>query len=82
MTNTDVADDEPKPAKPKGCLGCDWYDDIDHGMVQRAPHYGFMGWAAVLFGISMVPSRIDYRCRRCGVVLDSTTDPKLLRDQV
>ena len=52
--------------------------DRDHFMVSGEGQYTFLGWAAMLFGISAVPTRIDYRCRRCGKVFDQTEDPEKL----
>ncbi len=82
MGDTDTAGEEAASTRPKGCLGCDWYDNLDHGNVQKEPRYGAMGWATLLFGISIKPSRIDYRCYRCGAKLGSSSDPALLKDQV
>jgi hypothetical protein len=47
-------------------------------MVTAEPEYGARGWVLVLFGASARPVRVSYRCRRCTVVLGSTTDPAVL----
>ena len=69
-------------ARPKGCLGCDWYDTLDHGNIKKEPKSPAMGWATLLFGISIKPTRIDYRCYRCGAKVGSTSDPALLKQEL
>ncbi len=51
----------------------------DHAMVEKEPHYSFFGWCTLLFGISTLPTRIDYRCRSCKQSLGETTDLKVRR---
>jgi hypothetical protein len=47
-------------------------------MVSAEPHYSFLGWLGLCFGISSRPARVRYRCRRCDEVIDETTDPAIL----
>ncbi len=48
--------------------------DKDHYMVSAEPKYGLWALFVVSMGISQRPERIEYRCRRCDQVFDSTTD--------
>lgn len=43
-------------------------------MVTADPQYGFFQLFVVSMGISQKPHRIDYVCRRCGKVFDTTTE--------
>lgn len=51
-----------------------------HYMVNAEAEYSGVGWLMVAIGISWRPERVKYRCRRCDVVFDSTTDPQVLAD--
>jgi len=51
---------------------------LGHHMVSDEPVYTFVGWFAILIGISARPTRIKYRCRRCQEVFHQTTDPAVL----
>ena len=52
---------------------------VDHHMVSAEPAYSFLGWVALLVGISAVPIKLRYRCRRCDIVFDETTNAATLR---
>ena len=54
---------------------------LGDGMIQREPRYGFGAWFALLFGISIEPSRIDFRCRKCGKVVYKLEDPDVLKTE-
>lgn len=43
-------------------------------MVSAEPKYGIWSLFVVSMGISQRPRRIEYRCRRCDQVFDSTTE--------
>jgi hypothetical protein len=44
-------------------------------MVSREPRYGvWKGFWVLFMGVSMVPYRVDFRCRVCQQVFDSTDD--------
>lgn len=59
------------PADPPHCR-CG--HDRSHYMVTADPKYGFWQLFVVSMGISQKPHRIDYLCRRCGDVFDTTTE--------
>lgn len=52
---------------------------IDHPGVEATPSYGFWAWFMLLNGASATPKKITYRCRRCGEVIATTRDPRMLR---
>ena len=43
-------------------------------MVSAEPKYGLWKIFVVSMGISQVPERIEYRCRRCNEVFDVSGD--------
>lgn len=49
-----------------------------HHMVSDEPEYTFIGWVAMLVGISARPTLVKYRCRRCHELFDRSKDPALL----
>ena len=42
--------------------------------------YTFMGTLYALWGGTPVPTRVTFRCVRCGRVFDSDSDPATLRN--
>jgi hypothetical protein len=44
--------------------------------------YTLGGTLYALWGGTAVPSRVDFRCPRCGVVFDSCTDLATRRDHI
>ncbi len=48
--------------------------DRAHPQVEARPVHGFWGWLKLLNGISTLPKRVEYRCRKCGTVLGATRD--------
>ncbi|MCB1307992.1 MAG: hypothetical protein KDK30_07430 [Leptospiraceae bacterium] len=49
--------------------------------IRTRSYYSFWGWFALLFGVTVLPTRIDRICRRCGTIVTSTTDPEELRKE-
>jgi hypothetical protein len=47
-------------------------------MVSAEGEYTFSGYLRLVFGISARPTRVNYHCRRCDKVFDSTTNSKIL----
>jgi hypothetical protein len=67
-----VPEAEPAPAIPR----CSCGHDRRHHMVSPEPTYTGWGKFWVMFmGVSSIPIRLDFRCRVCGEVFDSTVDP-------
>lgn len=56
--------------------------DRTHYMVTPDGKYSGMGWFWVLFGVTTRPTRIEYKCRRCGQFFDETTDPQDLDNHI
>lgn len=72
----DAVDTEPAAtptATPAKTCACG--HDRTHTMVSPNPKYSFVGWVAILTGISWEPQHIDFTCRRCGQTFDRMTDP-------
>ena len=53
--------------------------DIDHHMVSAVRCYSIWGWIRFFMGITAVPTRIRYTCRRCDQVIAVTSDPAVMR---
>jgi DNA-directed RNA polymerase subunit RPC12/RpoP len=51
---------------------------LDHPLVGPRLHFSAPKWVLLCFGATPYPTRVDYVCSRCGVVFDSTKDPKVL----
>jgi hypothetical protein len=47
-------------------------------MVSDEPEYTFVGWVAMMVGISARPTLVKWRCRRCNELFDRSSDPTLL----
>jgi hypothetical protein len=55
---------------------------LDHFWIRPQREWKGWSWLGIMAGVRMAPSRVDYRCGRCGEVLAALTDPgalKLLR---
>ncbi len=66
-------------AAPRPACKCGY--DRDHLMVSREPRYGvWKGFWVMFMGVSMLPYRVDFRCRVCLQVFDATTDPAVMKD--
>jgi len=74
-----MKNDQPTKAKGRTCA-------CGHGRAHRQvtidPEYTVGGWFLLLIGVTATPTRLNYRCRRCNEVFDSTTDPALLEKHV
>jgi hypothetical protein len=44
-------------------------------LVSPNPTYSFLGWVAIMTGISWEPRKITFACRRCGEAFDRIDDP-------
>lgn len=52
---------------------------LGDGMIRREPKYSFGAWFVLLFGISIEPSKMLFRCRKCHRVVHESTDPAILK---
>ena len=51
---------------------------LDHPMVAPRLHFSPPKWILLCLGATPYPSRVDYCCSRCEVVLQSTFEQKVL----
>ena len=51
-----------------------------HAMVSAEGQFTFMASVATLIGISARPYRIKFVCRRCGEVIEQSSDPVVLKE--
>ena len=51
---------------------------LDHPMVQPRLRFSAPKWVLLCLGATPYPSRVDYYCSRCDVVLDSTDKKEVL----
>ncbi|MBI5547519.1 MAG: hypothetical protein HY901_26855 [Deltaproteobacteria bacterium] len=65
----------PADHQPAAC-GCG--HRRGHHLVSAEASYSPLGWLGVVLGISMKPIKVRFRCRRCDVVFDESTDPQVL----
>ena len=74
-----ATDAPPSGADAPGRPTCVCGYDRHHLMVSAEPKYGgWRGFWVIFMGVSAVPLRVDYRCRVCQQVFDSTDDPGAL----
>lgn len=64
--------EQPYPFCPCGFSSTHFY-------VSPVPIYSAFGYAILLLGATAEPVRVEYRCRRCGFVFESTDDPAVLK---
>lgn len=77
----DAAPEMPDPvaAAAAPARTCKCGHDRGHTMVSPSPTYSFLGWVAILIGISWEAEAIDFTCRRCGQTFDRLTDPAAIK---
>jgi DNA-directed RNA polymerase subunit RPC12/RpoP len=51
---------------------------LAHPLVGPRLHFSAPKWVLLCMGATPYPSRVDYVCSRCSVVLDSTNEKKVL----
>ena len=73
-----VIEGAPPPEKPLKRCKCG--HDKHHSMVSPSGEYTFLGWVAIMLGISADPIAIRYQCRRCDAIVDRTTDPAVIAE--
>ena len=70
---------DAKPTEVTIACGCN--RTRDSGSVYAEPRYSMMGLFTLTFvGVTAKPKRVDYVCSQCGKTIDSSRDPKVLRD--
>lgn len=62
----------------KGSRTCRCGHNVGHPAVEAKPAYGFWGWLKLLNGISTLPKKVEYRCKKCGSVVAITRAPDVL----
>lgn len=68
-------DDEPLPRCQCGTDARSKYAVIDR-------EYSFFGTLYLLWGGTSVPSRVSFRCVKCGEMFESTTSPSVCREYI
>ena len=68
------------PTSPAGELPrCKCGHDRTHHMVSAVGNFSPWAWALLVFGISVRPYEVEYRCRKCDRVIERTSDPEACR---
>jgi hypothetical protein len=49
--------------------------DRNHAMVSPSATYSFIGWCAILTGVSWEPKTVSFVCRRCSETVETVADP-------
>ena len=52
---------------------------LEHPLVAPRLHFSAPKWVLLCLGATPYPSRVDYHCTRCGVVLASTDELKVMQ---
>ena len=74
-TQVEVNAPESSAAAPT----CRCGHDRNHYRVSRDGEYTTWGWVLLMCGISVTALKINFRCRVCNEVFDSSVDPRDLR---
>lgn len=61
---------------------CPCGTDRDSRFCVRDREYGFFGTLYLLWGGTSVPTRVRFRCVKCGKTFDSTTRPSECRNYI
>ena len=46
----------------------------NHAMVTGERSYSFIGWIALLVGVTAIPTKIEFRCSKCTQTFEASTD--------
>jgi hypothetical protein len=84
VTTTDV----PQPTAPESD---DDYEELPRckcGTDRRSKYsvanrdYTFWGLIYLLWGGTAIPSKVAFRCVKCGAVIESSTSPRICKEHV
>lgn len=78
-TMTDATTLSPEPATATALPTCACGNDRHHYRVSRDGEYTTWGWILLMCGISVKALKINFRCRACDQVFDTSVDPRDLR---
>ncbi len=53
-----------------------------HYLVEPVCQYNWWGWVRLAMGVTAHPVAVGYQCLQCGEIIETTTDPEVLREQV
>lgn len=69
---------ESSAARPEAMKKCRCGHDKSHHMVSPSGEYSFLGWVAILLGISAEPKSIKFQCRQCDTIIERSKDPAVI----
>lgn len=78
-TAPDRAPVSASSGRPKPLPTCTCGHDRNHPLVEARRSYGFRGALPFFSGATGTPTRIVFRCRRCGAVVEESTDRDVMR---
>ena len=73
-----AADDQAEEPLPSCGCGTDRLSKFS----VRDRQYSFLGTLYLLWGGTSIPSKVSFRCVKCGKTFDATTDPSECRQYV
>ncbi|HZS03336.1 MAG TPA: hypothetical protein VFD58_00550 [Blastocatellia bacterium] len=53
-----------------------------HYLVEPVCRYNFWGMVRLVMGVTAWPIAVSYQCLQCGEIIETTSDPDVLREQV
>jgi hypothetical protein len=53
-----------------------------HYLVEPVCNYNWWGWVRLTLGVTAWPVSVSFKCLQCGEIIETTTDPEVLREQV
>ncbi len=72
-TNTSEDDDEVLPHCKCGTDRRSKFSVVDR-------EYTFLGTLYLLWGGTAIPTKVSFRCVKCGAMFDSSTSPRICRE--
>jgi hypothetical protein len=71
---------EDAPEEPLPQCRCGTDAQSKYAVIDR--EYSFFGTLYLLWGGTSVPSRVSFRCVKCGDMFESTTSPSVCREYI